>query len=163
MIITITAGKGHAKTLLSAFDAALKDAGVHNYNLIRLSSIVPPNTKVLVHKYQTPPKEYGHRLYVVQAEIRSRESGKYIGAALGWYQLADGRGLFVEHEETGETKKAVESNLAENVRKSLMDLCRHRGVHFDEKIMHMKSSIVKVKDSPACALVLAVYQAEGWE
>ena len=163
MIITITAGKGHAKTLLSAFDAALKDAGVHNYNLIRLSSIVPPDTKISVRKYETPPQEYGYRLYAVQAEIRSRESGKYIGAALGWYQFPDGRGLFVEHEETGETKKAVESNLAENVRKSLSELCKHRGTHFNETLMLMKSSIVKVKDSPACTLVLAVYKAQGWE
>lgn len=163
MIITIAAGKGHAKTLLSAFDSALKDAGVHNYNLLTLSSIIPPDTKMVVRKYETPVQEYGHRLYVVKAEIRSRESGKYIGAALGWYQFPDGRGLFVEHEETGETKKAVDSNLAENVRKSLMDLCKHRSIHFDEKLMHMKSSLVKVKDSPACALVLAVYKSQGWD
>jgi len=162
MEIVVTSGKGYAKTPLAAFDAALKDAGVHNYNLITLSSIVPQIAKVKVRKYITPPEEYGNRLYIVKAEIRSRESGKFIGAALGWYQLKDGHGVFVEHEETGETKEAVESNLAEDVRKSLSDLCKHRGFPFNERLMKMKSSIAKVKDSPASVLVVAVYKSENW-
>src|SRR3989338_7464484 len=111
MNIHIVTGKGHGKTLLSAFDAALKDAGTYNYNLIYLSSIIPPGSVVNVSKMQEYTEQYGHRLYVVQAEARSRESGKYIGAALGWYQLPDGRGVFVEHAEIAETKKAVVENL----------------------------------------------------
>jgi len=32
MKITVTAGSGTGSTTLSAFDAALKAAGIHNYN-----------------------------------------------------------------------------------------------------------------------------------
>lgn len=162
MNIYVTSGVGLGKTPLSAFDAALKNAGVYNYNLIILSSVIPPNTTIVTKKWKKNDDEHGHKLYVVKAEIRSRESGKYIGSALGWYQLPDGRGVFVEHEEIGETKESVEANLSEDVRKSLTDLCRSRKYPLNEKSMHIKQSILKVKDSPACALVIGVYKSEGW-
>ena len=163
MIIYITSGKGYGRTPLSAFDAALKDAGVYNYNLLILSSIIPPSSVIKVGKIVTTEEDYGNRLYIVKAEMRSRESGKYIGAALGWYQLSDGRGVFVEHEEIGETKAAVEANLTEDVRKSLTDLCRSRKFPMQEKDINIKTSIVKVENSPASALVIAVYQSESWK
>lgn len=162
MNIYIASGKGYGRTPLSAFDDALKDAGISNYNLLILSSIIPPNSVIKVGKFVTPDDEYGERLYIVKAEMRSRESGKYIGAALGWYQLPDGRGVFVEHEEIGETKASVEANLIEDVRKSLTDLCRSRKFPMHEKDINIKTSIVKVEDSPASALVIAVYQSEPW-
>lgn len=162
MLITITSGVGFGKTLLSAFDGALKDAGVHNYNLLCLSSIIPPQSKIKIAKYKSEQNDYGNRLYVVKADMRSRESGKYIGAAIGWYQLPDGRGVFVEHEEIGETKSSVESNLTEDVRKSLSDLCKIRNYQAVEKDFKMKMVITKVKDSPASVLVIAVYKSEVW-
>ena len=36
--ISITSGLGQGPTTLAAFDAALRDAGIANFNLIRLSS-----------------------------------------------------------------------------------------------------------------------------
>lgn len=162
MTINITTGQGYGKTTLSAFDAALKDAGVYNYNLIVLSSIIPTGSVVKTRVFQADPKEYGNRLYVVKADMRSRESGKYIGTALGWFQLPDGRGVFVEHEEIGETKEAVESNLTQEVKKSLSDLCRARNFRATEQDMNMKMSVMKVTDYAACSLVLAVFKSESW-
>ena len=83
MEINVVCGVGTGKTILSAFDSALKDAGVYNYNLITLSSIIPPGSKVIKAKrYESPPQEYGHKLYVVKAEYRSEEVGKYIAAGV---------------------------------------------------------------------------------
>ena len=47
-IITITKGAGFGSYEKSAFDAALDDAGVANYNLIRLSSVIPPNSDIVI-------------------------------------------------------------------------------------------------------------------
>lgn len=164
MKIFINSGQGHGETMISAFDTALFDAGIHNYNLIKLSSIVPPQSEIQVNvKRKVDHDEYGRRLYVVMAEKRSRESGKYIGAALGWYQIEDGRGVFVEHEEIGETKQSVRANLTEEVRKSLANLCQLRKFPFSAEKTKMELSITKVTDSPACALVTAIYQSEPWE
>ena len=44
--IKVVCGVGSGRTILSSFDSALKDAGVYNYNLITLSSIIPPGSKV---------------------------------------------------------------------------------------------------------------------
>lgn len=41
----LVSGKGEGNTSLNAFDHAIMNAGVGNTNLIRLSSILPPNAK----------------------------------------------------------------------------------------------------------------------
>lgn len=162
MHIILTSGKGYGKTPLSAFDAALQDAGVYNYNLIKLSSIIPKGSTIKVAKFEADSEEYGHRLYIVCAEMRSRESGKWIGAALGWHQIEDGRGVFVEHVEIGETQEAVRANLAAEAKKSLIDLCRARRFHTAEDRLQIKVKTAKVTDSAACALVMGIYKAEVW-
>lgn len=162
MKIYIVTGKGVGRTPISAFDAALKDARVYNYNLIYLSSVIPPDTEIEIRKIPDDPNKWGDRLYVVKAEMRSRESGKYIGVALGWCQFENGRGIFVEHEEIGETKEAVEGNLNEEVRKSLGDMCRLRNVQVNEDKFQMRLCTTKVKDLPASVIVVAVYKSEKW-
>lgn len=162
MIIYVTSGIGEGKTPLSAFDAALKNAGVHNFNLIILSSVIPPKSVIKLRKFKAKLEDWGSKLYVVKAEIRSRQSGMHIGSALGWYQMKDGKGVFVEHEAIGETKEAVESTLKEEVNNSLHDLCRIRQLSVVEKQLKMKMCIAKVTDQPTSALVIAVYKSEGW-
>lgn len=165
MNIKIVTGVGVGKTTLSAFDAALKDAGVYNYNLIALSSIIPPQSQVIkIRKYETPDDEFGYRLYVIKAEIRSQEAGKYIAAGLGWYQfVGDSRGVFVEHEMIGETKVAVESEIKQRIKNSLKDLCEYRGIKFEDNKAKSAISLAKIKGTPTSVLVLAVYQSQGWE
>lgn len=164
MEIKVVCGVGFGRTTLSAFDNALKEAGVYNYNLIALSSIIPPGSKITkIKRYQTPYREYGHKLYVIKAEIRSEEAGKFIAAGLGWYQLEDGRGIFVEHDIKGETMVAVESEINNRINNSLKDLCKFRHIKFDSKSVRSATSITQIKDHPTSVLVLAVYQSEGWE
>ena len=45
MEIQISTGIGIGPTQLSAFDSALNNAGVANYNLLKLSSVIPPKSK----------------------------------------------------------------------------------------------------------------------
>ena len=93
MNIPLVTGVGVGSTLLSAFDDALRACGALNYNLIPLSSVIPPaSTVVPLPRYTSDPDEHGHRLYVVKAEVRSDDAGKRIGAGIGWYQWGDGHG-----------------------------------------------------------------------
>lgn len=163
MDIQIVTGIGTGRTLLSAFDCALNKAGVCNYNLITLSSIIPPRSKVIkINKYQSPPADFGRRLYVIKAETRSQETGKFITAGMGWYQLNDGRGFFVEHELKGETREAVKSEIEARIVNSLGDLCRFRRIPFKKAGIKSAIATTQVKDAPTCVLVLAVYQSEKW-
>ncbi len=162
MKIYLTTGVGFGKTTISAFDVALKDAGVYNFNLLTLSSVIPIGSEILFENLPVKDEEWGYKLYVVKADMRSRASGRFIGAALGWYQWKDGRGIFVEHEEEGETEESVRISLEEEVKNSVRDLCEDRGIEFDENKMGSKINITQVKEQPACVLVVAAYKSESW-
>lgn len=164
MQISIVSSVGEGSTLLSAFDAALCNAGVSNYNLLVLSSIIPPGSVIKkIKKYQTPPEEFGHKLYVVRAEMRSNEAKKYLAAGIGWYLLEGGKGLFVEHELISDSKGAAKADLEFLITSSLKDLCHFRNLSFDPEKVQIQKSIAQVKDKPTCVMVIAVYKAESWK
>lgn len=154
MEIIITSGTGTGQTELSAFDNALWNAGIANYNLIKLSSIIPPASNIVIKKPILNPAEYGRRLYVVLSEQREHRKGKVACAGIGWYLLEDGRGVFVEHH--GSSVKGIE----DQIRKSLEDLAKQRGitgVTFNSKV-----ESIKCTGRPVCAIVCAIYKSEPW-
>jgi arginine decarboxylase len=158
MKINVSSGIGTGPTKLAAFDAALNHAGVANYNIIRLSSVVPPKTDIVVyHKpLQDLPGQWGDRLYVVMAEMRVDTPNAEAWAGIGWVQEKEsGKGLFVEHE--GNSEKSVCSDITQ----SLQALMATRNVDFGE--INMKVTGRACKHEPVCALVVAVYQASSWE
>ena len=53
MKIKVTYGTGEGLTKLAAFDRALFNAGIANYNLIKLSSVIPKNSEVLIEKLES--------------------------------------------------------------------------------------------------------------
>lgn len=163
MQIPIVTGTGCGCTLLSAFDGALFACGIHNYNVIPLSSVIPAAAEVVpVARYVPPLDEHGHRLYVVRAEVRSDRPGEAIAAGVGWYQWGDGRGLFVEHEVVGATREAVVCTLRDLTCHSLRDLCYTRGVPFVEQRVRLEVACAEVRDRPTSALVVAIFGARGW-
>ena len=81
--IVLARGIGSGPTTLAAFDAALLDAGVANYNLICLSSVIPPGSQVLRRRWHTPPQAWGQRLYVVLSQAREDRPGQAVHAGIG--------------------------------------------------------------------------------
>jgi arginine decarboxylase len=164
MQIGLVAAVGRGRTLLSAFDAALNECGAANYNLIALSSVIPPQSEVKPRqRIQAAGDQHGWRLYVVKADARSDRVGACLGAGVGWYQWGDGRGVFVEHETVAPTEEEAERRLRCLVHDSLRDLCAFRGIPFCDDKIGSRITVARVEDQPTCALVLAVYAAEPWE
>jgi arginine decarboxylase len=95
MKIDIVWGKSEGKTLISAFDKALAKAGIHNFNLISLSSVIPKNSVVEEVGKAHLSKEVGDILHVVIASFGCKKSNAIISAGLGWVQTEQG-GLFIE-------------------------------------------------------------------
>jgi arginine decarboxylase len=163
--VAVVAGVGEGRTTLSAFDAALFVCGVHNYNLLALSSVIPPAAHVCPRdRYVPAVDEHGHRLYVVKAEMRSAQEGAVIAAGLGWLQWGDGRGVFVEHEliSADLAPAEAEAALAAEIDASLRDLAQTRDVAFSAARAHTQVISTVVAGRPASALVLAVYESEAW-
>lgn len=155
MKIIITSGTAEGPTAVAAFDAALWRAGVENYNLIPLSSIIPPNSTIERAPFVTPFDEYGHRLFVVMARSDASVSGTEAWAGVGWTQEPEtGRGLFVELHEA--SKDAVE----EAIEATLVSMMASRARLYNPIQSEITGIVCRGK--PVCAVVIAVYQSEGW-
>ncbi|MEI6040094.1 MAG: pyruvoyl-dependent arginine decarboxylase [Candidatus Berkelbacteria bacterium] len=156
MKICITKGQGTGNTELSAFDEALHKAGIANYNLIRLSSVIPVGSEVDFCQLTGNGKdEFGYKLYVVYAQQRESVPGKEAWAGIGWVQAEDGRGLFVEHEGSSE------SEVHDLIQNSLTDMVKYRSDSFG--LIQYAIVGTKCEDKPVCAFIAAVYQSESWE
>ena len=157
MILHIASAIGRAATELAAFDQALIGVGAADFNLVRLSSVIPPGSTV-VESTRRPHLEgatWGDRLYVVYAEQRVNTPGKEAWAGVGWVQDRDsGRGLFVEHE--GDDERQVRND----INASLQDLQNNRGVDFGP--IRMQVIGAECQADPVCALVLCAYRSEPW-
>lgn len=77
-IFSLVHGAGEGRMLLNAFDQALLDAGIGDTNLVRMSSIVPPNA-VQRQKIVLPA---GALVPVAYAHIDSDLPGEIISAAI---------------------------------------------------------------------------------
>ena len=155
MNIHLSSGFGEGPTPLAAFDASLMDARVANYNLLCLSSVIPPNSRIVRAKHRTAPDEYGRRLYVVMSQMRQSLAGQYAHAGIGWVQEGDdGRGLFVELH--GDDRDRLERDL----HTTLDAMRRYRDVDYGPVQMAIASR--QCMTQPVCALVVAVYACEPW-
>jgi arginine decarboxylase len=101
LTIALSTGTGSGPTPLSAFDAALCAAGVGEYNLVRLSSVIPPHSCLVRSGAQGQlTGRWGDRLFCVYASQLAELAGEQAWAGIGWVLRQDGSGagLFVEHE-----------------------------------------------------------------
>jgi arginine decarboxylase len=115
MEISIVWGKSEGETFISAYDKSLKEAGIHNFNLITLSSVIPAGAVVVERGVYPCCTRVGAIRYVVLSSFTSDKAGTPICAALGWV-LSDEGGLIFEScgEFTGEEAiKEIERGLQE--------------------------------------------------
>ena len=154
--IVITPGTGSAPTALAAFDAALTAAGVAHFNLIRLSSLVPPGSTVTApDRWTALPGAWGDRLYAVWAECRVHVPGERACAGLGWVQDLDtGAGVLVEH--TGRDEAEVEARLL----LTLDDVAARRPGRYG--VRGCRTAGIVCEDRPVAAVVVAALQVEPW-
>jgi arginine decarboxylase len=140
--IDIVWGAGQGNTTISAFDAALADAGIADFNLILLSSVIPPDAEVKkIGRFSG--KGVGMVLPVVLA--RSSGTGHQV-AGLGWTTSPQGGLLF---ESCGRTRQEIE----EDIEKGLTDMMNRRSWKFSS----ISSKIREADYNMSCALVAAVF------
>jgi arginine decarboxylase len=147
---------------MSAYDAALADANLHNYNLVAVSSVVPADAEVEAVGTAPDLGPAGERLTVVEASA-TRPGPGTVSAALGWTTSQSESGADVEgerkrgpglfYEAAGETDAET---VEERVRTGLAAGRELREWSFtDERV-----ESVTVRDESgtyASAVVVAVY------
>ncbi len=149
--VRIVWGTGTGPTAMASYDAALAAAGVENYNLVAVSSMLPAGATV--DPVGTAPDlgPIGDRLTVVEGRATTAGPGQ-VSAALGWVKTPDdGPGLF--YEAAGETDcEEVERRVREGLAAGL----ELREWTATETELISETSQAE-PDSYTTAVVLAVY------
>jgi arginine decarboxylase len=106
--VEVVWGRGEAGTPLSAFDAALAEGGIHNYNLVTYSSILPPERSVATPGRATADYGVGTPVGVVLAANETGRTGAAVAAGLGWLRAEEGGVLM---ESTADSTAACRDDL----------------------------------------------------
>ena len=128
--IFFTKGVGTHREKLTSFELALRDAQIACYNLVRVSSIFPPNCDVISIEQGLPYLQPGQILHVVMSESATAEPNRLIAASVGVAIPRDRStfGYLSEHHSYGETEK-VAADYAEDLAAEM--LATVLGVEFD--------------------------------
>lgn len=81
--IFFTKGSGTHREKLVSFEMALRDAGIAQHNLVRVSSIFPPNCEIVEREEGVKLLTPGQIVFCVLSEAATNEPGRRVGAAVG--------------------------------------------------------------------------------
>lgn len=141
-----TKGVGRHKERLTSFEMALRDAGVASQNLVRVSSIFPPNAKLISRKEGLTYLSHGEVVFAVIAENSTREPHRLVTSSIGVAIPTDRNtyGYLSEHHSLGETEEQA-GEYAEELAAEM--LATTLDVEFDpDKSWDEKKEIYKISN-----------------
>lgn len=111
-------GVGFSNHMLGAFDRALQNAGIDGYNLIQVSSILPPNCQIM----DEITAEKGAVIPSAYATVFSNNSGDVISAAVAVGIPADStqNGVIMHYAQKG-SKSSTEKAVIDYVKTAMND------------------------------------------
>ena len=117
----LTRGVGRHRERLTSFELALRNAGVASYNLVTVSSIFPPNCKLIPKSKGWGMLQHGEIVYCVLARSATNEAHRLVAASLGVAIPSDSEryGYLSEHHSHGENEKQA-SEYAEDLAASML-------------------------------------------
>ena len=126
-----TKGVGTAKEQLMSFEMALRNAGIEKFNLVTVSSILPPNCQRITKEKGLEMLKPGEIVFCVMARNATNEPNRLIAASIGCAVPADKvqqYGYLSEHHPFGETDEKT-ADTAEDLAATM--LASTLGVEFD--------------------------------
>ena len=117
----LTKGVGRHKEKLTSFEMALRDAGIEKYNLVRVSSIIPPHCKLVSRQEGLTQLSPGQVVFAVIAEMATNEPSRMVVASIGLAIPSDANhyGYISEHHSYGQ-KEQVAGDYAEDLAASML-------------------------------------------
>ncbi len=141
-----TKGVGTHKAELRSFELALRDAGIERCNLVHVSSILPPECKIVPRAEGLKELVSGMITFTVMSRCCSNEPHRLIAASVGCAVPADPNayGYLSEHHAFGENER-VAGDFAEDLAVEM--LASTLGVEYDEdKSWDENKEIYQLKD-----------------
>ena len=105
--VFFTKGVGVHKEKLASFELALRQAGIEKCNLVNVSSILPPNCKILSKEDGLKELSPGQITFCVMARNETKEPNRLVSVSIGLAVPKDSNnyGYLSEHHAFGETAK----------------------------------------------------------
>ena len=150
--IFFTSGVGKHRHKLQSFELALRAAGIEKCNLVSVSSIFPPNCKIISRKKGLDTIRAGQITHCVLARCETNEPNRLVAAGVGLAVPAKGQtyGYISEYHGYGTRKKEC-ADLVEVMAATM--LATTLGIEFDpdkayderKEIYRMSGKIVKTR------------------
>lgn len=158
--IFFTRGVGKHQNNLESFEAALRDAGIAQCNLVKVSSIYPPGCKIISRATGLKKLVAGQITYCVLAEARTNEPNRLCSAGIGLAVPAKGDqfGYISEHHGFGFTEKKT-ADYVEDMAASM--LATTVGIEFDPELDYDKRREVYKMSSQIVQTRATVQTAES--
>lgn len=151
--VFFTKGVGRSTEQLTSFELALRDAGIAPYNLVSVSSILPPGAQIVSRAEGLKELKNGQVLFVVMSRIASNEPNRLLAASVGSAIPAEKEmyGYLSEHHSFGQTEEKA-GEYAEDLAASM--LASTLGMEFDtekawderEQYFKMSGKIVRTSN-----------------
>jgi len=126
----LTKGVGVHKDRLASFELALRAAGIEKCNIVSVSSIMPPNCKILHKEEGLSLLKPGQITFCVMARNETNEPNRLIASAIGLAMPKDNNnyGYLSEHHSCGQTGQKC-GEYAEDLAATM--LATTLGIEFD--------------------------------
>jgi len=157
--VFLTKGVGKHRHKLQSFEMALRKAGIAKCNLVRVSSIFPPNSKVIGASTGLKRLSAGQITFCVMSDNATNEPNRLVSTSIGLAIPADKsvHGYISEHHAFGETEHKS-GDYAEDLAASM--LASTLGIEFDpdtayderREIYRMSGKIVRTRNITQTAM-----------
>jgi arginine decarboxylase len=148
--IFLTKGVGKHRERLSSFELALRNAGIAACNIVRVSSIFPPNCKLISRSEGLKHLKPGQVAFTVISENSTKEAHRLIAASIGLALPSDKSmyGYLSEHHSFGETEEVAgeyAEELAAEMLATTLNVEFDPDLSFDEKkeVYRISNKIVR--------------------
>ncbi|WP_366943692.1 arginine decarboxylase, pyruvoyl-dependent [Methanofollis sp.] len=158
--VFFTCGVGRDSEYLGSFEMALRAAKIECYNLVTVSSILPPKCRIIPREEGLLDLEPGSVVFTVMSRIASNEPHRRISASIGVaipQNMEDEWGYFAEHHAFGDDKEKAgqyAEHLAYKMYESITDKTPEKTLNITE------SAIVDEDGRWTTVLAAAVFLME---
>lgn len=140
-----THGVGHHREELRSFEMALRDAQIERYNLVHVSSILPPHCKIIPRAEGLKCLFPGQIVFCVMARSSTNEARRLLASSIGCAIPNDPNtyGYLSEHHSFGQNEKEAgdySEDLAASMLASSLGLEFDDAMAWDEKEQYWKMS-----------------------
>lgn len=142
----VTKGVGVHKDKLASFELALREAGIEKYNLVTVSSILPPNCKIVPRDEGLQELKPGSIVHCVLARNDTNEPHRLVASAIGTALPVNEStyGYISEHHSHGEDEM-IAGEYAEDLAATM--LATTLGVEFDANLAwHEREQVYKASE-----------------